>query len=217
MGVETVNHIIPHQANGRMAELLTPFLDIEPDGVFVNAEHLGNTGSAPSGWLLPSCGRASNLGASALAWGRKRLSICSVGFIMFMGESVDENGVRRPTGQRNPAGRGRCVETYAQRVAVEKLTLSYVQEKYSVPLERTAAGKPQPFEYLRGSSEPDKGHGQVLGFDLVSGAGKIRERVGYMSQRLSLYGDLSVFENLRFRAQVYGSDRRVRSGRGRDI
>ena len=47
----------------------------------------------------------------------------------------------------------------------------------------------------------------MLGFDLVSEAGKIRERVGYMSQRFSLYGDLSVFENLRFRAQVYGSNR----------
>jgi ABC-2 type transport system ATP-binding protein len=44
----------------------------------------------------------------------------------------------------------------------------------------------------------------VLGFDLVSNAGEIRERVGYMSQALSLYADLSVFENLRFRAQVYG-------------
>jgi ABC-2 type transport system ATP-binding protein len=47
----------------------------------------------------------------------------------------------------------------------------------------------------------------VLGFDLASEAGKIRERVGYMSQRFSLYADLSVFENLRFRAQVYGSNR----------
>ena len=82
-----------------------------------------------------------------------------------------------------------------------------MQEKYSVSLERTAAGKPQPFEYLQGFSSRSTGHGQVLGFDLVSEAGKIRERVGYMSQRLSLYADLSVFENLRFRAQVYGSNR----------
>ena len=54
----------------------------------------------------------------------------------------------------------------------------------------------------------------MLGFDLVSGAGKIRERVGYMSQRLSLSGDLSVFENLRFRAQVV-TDRIARAQRQR--
>ena len=45
-GVETVDHVIPHQANGRMAELLGPFLGIEPTRVFVNAGRLGNTGSA---------------------------------------------------------------------------------------------------------------------------------------------------------------------------
>jgi ABC-2 type transport system ATP-binding protein len=60
---------------------------------------------------------------------------------------------------------------------------------------------------LAGILKPDRGHGQVLGFDLLSGARAIRQHVGYMSQRFSLYGDLSVFENLRFRAEVYGLDR----------
>jgi len=50
IAVETVDHVIPHQANGRMAELLAPFLRIEQSRVFVNAEHLGNTGSAAI-WL----------------------------------------------------------------------------------------------------------------------------------------------------------------------
>jgi 3-oxoacyl-[acyl-carrier-protein] synthase III len=47
---ETVDHVIPHQANGRMAELLAPFLGIRQSKVFVNAENLGNTGSAAI-WL----------------------------------------------------------------------------------------------------------------------------------------------------------------------
>jgi ABC-2 type transport system ATP-binding protein len=57
---------------------------------------------------------------------------------------------------------------------------------------------------LAGILKPDRGRGRVLGFDLVRDSAKIRERVGYMSQRLSLYAELSVFENLRFRADVYG-------------
>lgn len=48
--IETVHHVIPHQANGRMAELLGPFLGIEPRHVFVNADLVGNTGSAAI-WL----------------------------------------------------------------------------------------------------------------------------------------------------------------------
>jgi 3-oxoacyl-[acyl-carrier-protein] synthase III len=50
IGVDAVEHIIPHQANGRMAELLGPFLGVEPTRIFVNAGYLGNTGSAAI-WL----------------------------------------------------------------------------------------------------------------------------------------------------------------------
>ena len=65
-------------------------------------------------------------------------------------------------------------------------------------------GKTTTLRMLAGILRPDGGRGQVLGFDLQREAAEIRERVGYMSQRLSLYAELSVFENLRFRAAVYG-------------
>src|SRR5262249_51489415 len=68
-------------------------------------------------------------------------------------------------------------------------------------------GKSTTLRILAGILKPDRGHGQVLGFNFPDGAGQIRERVGYMSQRFSLYSDLSVFENLRFRAEVYGFDK----------
>src|SRR5262249_58028513 len=48
--IDAVDHVIPHQANGRMAALLGPALGIEPRRVFVNADRLGNTGSAAI-WL----------------------------------------------------------------------------------------------------------------------------------------------------------------------
>ena len=65
-------------------------------------------------------------------------------------------------------------------------------------------GKTTTLRMLAGILRPDEGCGRVLGFDLLRDAAKIRERVGYLSQRLSLYAELSVFENLRFRAEVYG-------------
>jgi 3-oxoacyl-[acyl-carrier-protein] synthase III len=72
IGVETVDYVVPHQANGRMAELLAPFLGIEQSQVFVNADNIGNTGSAAI-WLalaelrshLDPCQRVLALGAEA--------------------------------------------------------------------------------------------------------------------------------------------------------
>ena len=66
------------------------------------------------------------------------------------------------------------------------------------------AGKTTTLRMLAGILKPDGGGGHVLGFDVRRDPVEIRERVGYMSQRLSLYAELSVFENLRFRATVYG-------------
>jgi ABC-2 type transport system ATP-binding protein len=57
---------------------------------------------------------------------------------------------------------------------------------------------------LCGLLRPDSGRGVCLGFDLLSEAGRIKPRIGYMPQRFSLYEDLSVTENLDFMARVYG-------------
>jgi 3-oxoacyl-[acyl-carrier-protein] synthase-3 len=80
IGAETVNHIIPHQANGRMAELLAPFLDIEPDGVFVNAGRLGNTGSAAIWLALAELRTSIKPGASVLALGAEATKYMFGGF-----------------------------------------------------------------------------------------------------------------------------------------
>jgi ABC-2 type transport system ATP-binding protein len=92
-------------------------------------------------------------------------------------------------------------------VTVEKLTVALRAGEVFGLVGANGGGKTTTLRMLAGILKPDEGQGHVLGFDLASEAGKIRERVGYMSQRFSLYADLSVFENLRFRAQVYGSNR----------
>src|SRR5436305_10304844 len=57
---------------------------------------------------------------------------------------------------------------------------------------------------LCGLLTPDAGDGTCLGYDIRRDADKIKRQVGYMTQRFSLYQDLSVRENLEFVARLYG-------------
>ena len=66
------------------------------------------------------------------------------------------------------------------------------------------SGKTTTIRMLCGLLTPDSGEGTCLGFDIRKDADKIKRRVGYMTQRFSLYQDLSVRENLEFVARLYG-------------
>ncbi|MCO6179025.1 ATP-binding cassette domain-containing protein [Ciceribacter sp. RN22] len=66
------------------------------------------------------------------------------------------------------------------------------------------AGKSTTFKMLCGLLRPTSGDGRVAGFDLRRDTAEARNRLGYMAQKFSLYGDLSVAQNLDFFAGVYG-------------
>ncbi|MCS7178405.1 MAG: ABC transporter ATP-binding protein [Anaerolineae bacterium] len=66
------------------------------------------------------------------------------------------------------------------------------------------AGKTTTIRMLLGLLRPTSGTATVLGYDIVRQAEEIRKRVGYMSQRFSLYQDLTVAENLEFYGRTYG-------------
>jgi ABC-2 type transport system ATP-binding protein len=66
------------------------------------------------------------------------------------------------------------------------------------------AGKTTTIRMLLGLLRPTSGAATVLGFDIVRQSEEIRKRVGYMSQRFSLYNDLTVEENLNFYGGIYG-------------
>lgn len=66
------------------------------------------------------------------------------------------------------------------------------------------AGKTTTLRLLAAVLRPSRGHARVAGFDTVRQAEAIRAQVGYMPQRFSLYGDLSVRENLEFFASIFG-------------
>jgi ABC-type multidrug transport system ATPase subunit len=123
---------------------------------------------------------------------------------MYTDEAVGESGPASRVSGESLVAVTDVTKRYPRRLAVHRLSLRVRAGEIFGLVGSNGSGKTTMLRMLAGILKPDEGHGQVLGFDLVKEAAEIRERVGYMSQALSLYTDLSVFENLRFRAQVYG-------------
>jgi len=66
------------------------------------------------------------------------------------------------------------------------------------------AGKTTAIRMLCGLLKPSAGTGRVAGFDIMKESSRIRSRIGYMSQKFSLYTDLSVRDNLKLYGSIYG-------------
>ena len=68
------------------------------------------------------------------------------------------------------------------------------------------SGKTTTIRMLCGLLTPDSGHGTCLGYDILTQSAEIKRHVGYMTQKFSLYADLSIRENLEFVARIYNLD-----------
>lgn len=79
------------------------------------------------------------------------------------------------------------------------------------------AGKTTAMRMLCGLSRPTEGSGTVAGCDINSQPENIKGHIGYMSQRFSLYEELTVMENLRLFATIYGMDNRQIETRSREV
>jgi ABC-2 type transport system ATP-binding protein len=88
--------------------------------------------------------------------------------------------------------------------AVDHVSLRVEQGEIFGFLGPNGSGKTTLIKALCGLLTPAAGSGEVLGFDCVKDADRIRQHVGYMSQKFSLYEDLTVIENIEFYAGVYG-------------
>ena len=102
---------------------------------------------------------------------------------------------------------------FGDLVAVSEVSLRVYRGEIFGVLGPNGAGKSTTIRMLCGILDPTSGSGTVVGFDLASGAERIKERIGYMTQRFSLYEDLTVRENLEFYAGIYGVPRRQKQAR----
>jgi len=95
-------------------------------------------------------------------------------------------------------------KSFGNKVVVNNLSLTVEQGEIYGFLGPNGSGKTTFIRMLCGLLRPDSGSGRCLGMDIVKDFTAIKSRVGYMAQRFSLYGDLSVRENLDFMARMYG-------------
>jgi ABC-2 type transport system ATP-binding protein len=97
--------------------------------------------------------------------------------------------------------------------AVESLDLTIGQGEIFGLVGPDGAGKTTTLRLLAAIMDPTRGWAKVAGFDTVRQAEAIKRRIGYMAQQFSLYGDLSVAENLDFFADIFGVRGRERKPR----
>ncbi|HEX6594554.1 MAG TPA: ABC transporter ATP-binding protein [Bacillota bacterium] len=95
-------------------------------------------------------------------------------------------------------------KTFGSIVAVNEISLSIKKGIIYGLLGPNGSGKSTLIHMLCGVLPPTAGAGKVLGFDIQSEPEQIKQRIGYMSQKFSLYLELSVLENLQFYGGVYG-------------
>lgn len=95
-------------------------------------------------------------------------------------------------------------KTFGALVAVHSLDLAIGRGEVFGLLGPNGSGKTTTIRMLCGLMEPTAGDAIVVGHDIRSDADRLRQVIGYMSQRFGLYDDLTVAENVRFYASLYG-------------
>jgi ABC-2 type transport system ATP-binding protein len=125
--------------------------------------------------------------------GRSENRSCPVSVVQFDGLAVEAKELVRDFGSFR---------------AVDRVSFEIKQGEIFGLLGANGAGKTTVIKMLNGILPPTGGQGRVAGEDMRTAGGAIKERIGYMSQAFSLYLDLTVTENIRLFAGIYGLARR---------
>ena len=111
------------------------------------------------------------------------------------------------TGQENVIEVSHLVKAFGDFHAVDDISFSVKRGEIFGFLGANGAGKTTAMHMLTGLNQPTSGTGTVAGFDIRTEHEQIKRHIGYMSQRFSLYEDLTVAENIRLFAGIYGMEK----------
>lgn len=102
----------------------------------------------------------------------------------------------------------KLTKRFGDFIATNEITFEVYKGEIFGFLGANGAGKTTAMRMLCGLSKPSSGKATVAGFDVFRQTEQIKQRIGYMSQKFSLYEDLTVLENIRFFGGIYGLDGR---------
>ncbi len=97
--------------------------------------------------------------------------------------------------------------------AVDQLDLDVPRASIYGFLGPNGSGKSTTIRMLCGLLTPSEGHADVLGLEIPKQARELKPNIGYMTQKFSLFGDMTVYENLQFIAEIYSYQKSQRAGR----
>ena len=95
-------------------------------------------------------------------------------------------------------------KSFGDIVAVNGVSYSVAKGEMFGLVGPDGAGKTTTIRMLIGLLRPDSGNAEVLGYNIQTQKNKIKDEIGYLSQRFSLYGDLTIDENIEFFADIHG-------------
>ena len=98
----------------------------------------------------------------------------------------------------------KLTKRFGDFIAVNEITFEVYKGEIFGFLGANGAGKTTAMRMLCGLSIPSSGKATIAGFDVYKQTEQIKKNIGYMSQKFSLYEDLTVFENIRFFGGIYG-------------
>src|SRR5687768_6122886 len=103
----------------------------------------------------------------------------------------------------------KLTKRYGDFVAANEISFEVSKGEIFGFLGANGAGKTTAMRMLCGLSIPSSGEATIAGFDVYKKTEQIKRNIGYMSQKFSLYEDLTVFENIQFFGGIYGLSNKV--------
>jgi len=111
----------------------------------------------------------------------------------------------------------KLTKRYGDFVAANEISFEVRKGEIFGFLGANGAGKTTAMRMLCGLSIPSSGEATIAGFDVYKQTEQIKRNIGYMSQKFSLYEDLTVFENIQFFGGIYGLSNKVLKSKSEDL